>query len=99
MVGDNDQVRGLASYFPAQNAGAAARAGPERFMRLSAMTPRADPALHALGALMHEKQFGQAPRLVAADAGFFSMRNEVEAHGRGVKQVAVPNLSTKKCRA
>jgi IS5 family transposase len=44
---------------------------------------------------VHQKQFGQVPRLVAADAGFFSMRNETEAHGRGVKQVAVPNLSTK----
>jgi IS5 family transposase len=44
---------------------------------------------------VHQKQFGQAPRLIAADAGFFSMRNEAEAHSRGVKQVAVPNLSTK----
>ncbi len=44
---------------------------------------------------MHQKQFGQAPRLVAADAGFFSMHNETEAHGRGVKHVAVPNPSTK----
>jgi IS5 family transposase len=44
---------------------------------------------------VHQKQFGHVPRLVAADAGFFSMRNETEAHGRGVKQVAVPNLSTK----
>ena len=50
---------------------------------------------------VHEKQFGQAPRLVAADAGFFSMSNEVEAHRRGVKQVAIPNLSTKsaECKA
>jgi IS5 family transposase len=44
---------------------------------------------------VHQKQFGQVPRLVAADAGFFSMRNEADAHGRGVKRVAVPNLSTK----
>jgi len=44
---------------------------------------------------VHQKQFGQVPRLVAADAGFFSMRNEAEAHARGVNQVAVPNLSTK----
>ena len=43
----------------------------------------------------HQKQFGRVPRLLAADAGFFSMRNEAEAHGRGVKRVAVPNLSTK----
>lgn len=44
---------------------------------------------------VHQKQFGQAPSLVAADAGFFPMHNEAEAHRRGVKQVAVPNLSTK----
>jgi transposase, IS5 family len=44
---------------------------------------------------VHQKQFGHAPRMVAADAGFFSMRNETEAHARGVKRVAVPNLSTK----
>jgi IS5 family transposase len=44
---------------------------------------------------VHQRQFGQSPRLVAADAGFFSKRNEAEAHGRGVKQVAVSNLSTK----
>jgi IS5 family transposase len=44
---------------------------------------------------VHQKQFGQAPHLVAADAGFYSMRNEAEAHSRGVKQVAVPYLSTK----
>ena len=35
------------------------------------------------------------PRLVTADAGFFSARNEAAAHERGVKRVAIPNLSTK----
>ena len=44
---------------------------------------------------VHQTQFGRVPRLVAADAGFFSMRNEAEAHGRGVTRVAVPNLNTK----
>jgi transposase, IS5 family len=48
------------------------------------------PALQA-----HERQFGQPPRLVAADAGFFSARNEAAAHERGVKRVAIPNLGTK----
>ena len=44
---------------------------------------------------VHEQQFGHAPRLVTADAGFFSNRNEVNAHERGVKRVAIPNLGTK----
>jgi IS5 family transposase len=44
---------------------------------------------------IHAQQFGQAPRLVTADAGFFSTRNEAAAHERGVKRVAIPNLSTK----
>jgi IS5 family transposase len=44
---------------------------------------------------VHEQQFGRPPRLVTADAGFFSARNEAAAHERGVKRVAIPNLSTK----
>ena len=44
---------------------------------------------------IHEKQFGRVPRLVAADAGFFSARNEAAAHERGVKRVSIPNLSSK----
>jgi transposase, IS5 family len=44
---------------------------------------------------IHEQLFGQVPRLVTADAGFFSARNEAVAHERGVKRVAIPNLSTK----
>lgn len=44
---------------------------------------------------VHEQQFGQPPRLVTADAGFFSARNEEAARQRGVKRVAIPNLSTK----
>ena len=44
---------------------------------------------------VHEQQFGHAPRLVTADAGFFSARNEANAHERGVKRVAIPNLGTK----
>lgn len=45
---------------------------------------------------LHEQQFGRAPRLVTADAGFFSTRNEANAHERGVKRVAIPNLGTKR---
>ena len=44
---------------------------------------------------IHEQQFGKVPRLVTADAGFFSARNEAIAHQRGVKRVAIPNLGTK----
>jgi transposase, IS5 family len=44
---------------------------------------------------VHEQQFGQVPRLVAADAGFFSACNEAVAHERGVKRVAIPSFNTK----
>jgi IS5 family transposase len=43
----------------------------------------------------HDRQLGRVPRTVAADAGFYSARNEVAAQQLGVKQVAVPNYSTK----
>jgi IS5 family transposase len=43
----------------------------------------------------HERQLGRIPRTVAADAGFYSARNEAAAQEMGVKQVAVPNYSTK----
>ena len=43
----------------------------------------------------HERQFGRPPRLVTADEGFFSMRNEAAAHARGVKRVAIPNRCTR----
>ncbi len=45
--------------------------------------------------LVHEQQFGRPPRLVTADAGFFSARNESDTRERGVKRIAIPNLSTK----
>lgn len=43
----------------------------------------------------HQQQFGRAPHLVAADAGFFSAANETAAEQMGVKRVAIPNRSTK----
>ncbi|MCP5115937.1 MAG: ISNCY family transposase [bacterium] len=43
----------------------------------------------------HQRQLDRVPRTVAADAGFFSARNEKTAEQMGVKQVAVPNYSTK----
>ena len=33
--------------------------------------------------------------MITADAGFFSIRNEANAHERGVKRVAIPHLGTK----
>ena len=44
---------------------------------------------------VHEQQFGRVPRLLTADAGFFSARNEAVAHERGVKRVSIPNLGSK----
>jgi IS5 family transposase len=44
---------------------------------------------------LHEQLLGRTPRLVAADAAFYSARNEAAAHARGVKRVAIPNRSTK----
>jgi len=44
---------------------------------------------------VHQQQFGRPPRLVTADAGFFSARNEAAARERGVKRIAIPNPSTK----
>ena len=42
----------------------------------------------------HQRTFGQAPRLLAADAGYYSQADEEGAHARGVKYVSVPNRST-----
>jgi IS5 family transposase len=43
----------------------------------------------------HEKALGCIPRLMAADAAFFSAKNEAAAHDRGVKWVCIPSRSTK----
>jgi transposase, IS5 family len=44
---------------------------------------------------LHEQLLGRTPRLVTADAAFYSHSNETAAHARGVKRVAIPNRSTK----
>jgi len=44
---------------------------------------------------MHATMLGRVPHLVAADAGFYSAKNESAAHARGVKRVCIPNRSTK----
>lgn len=43
----------------------------------------------------HQRLMGRTPDLVAADAGFFSAKNEEAAQERGVKRISVPNRSTK----
>jgi IS5 family transposase len=48
------------------------------------------PAIEA-----HQERLGRAPHLVAADAAFYSARNEAPAKAKGVKRVYVPNRSTK----
>jgi IS5 family transposase len=48
------------------------------------------PAVNA-----HREQFGEVPRLVAADAAFFSQANENALHELGVQRVAVPNRNTR----
>jgi Transposase domain (DUF772)/Transposase DDE domain len=44
----------------------------------------------------HQAKLGRAPRLVAADAAFYSGRNEAAAKAMGVKRVCIPNRSTKR---
>jgi IS5 family transposase len=53
----------------------------------------ADLLLPALAA--HTQTFGQVPRLVAADAAFYSAANEAAAHALGVTRVCIPNAATK----
>jgi IS5 family transposase len=43
----------------------------------------------------HQTLLGRMPRLVAADAAFYSARNEAAAKAKGVKRVCIPNRSTK----
>jgi IS5 family transposase len=43
----------------------------------------------------HQALLGRVPRLVAADAAFYSARNEAAAKAKGIKRVCIPNRSTK----
>jgi IS5 family transposase len=43
----------------------------------------------------HQARLGCTPRLVAADAAFYSAKNEKAAKAKGVKRVCIPNRSTK----
>jgi IS5 family transposase len=43
----------------------------------------------------HRTVLGRVPHLVAADAAFYSAKNEAAAKAQGVKRVCIPNRSTK----
>jgi IS5 family transposase len=43
----------------------------------------------------HQARLGRTPHLVAADAGFYSAKNEAAAKAKGIKRVCIPNRSTK----
>ena len=43
----------------------------------------------------HQAKLGRTPRLVAADAAFYSAKNEAAAIAKGIKRVCIPNRSTK----
>jgi IS5 family transposase len=43
----------------------------------------------------HQTLLGRAPHLAAADAAFYSAKNEAAAKAKGVKRVCIPNRSTK----
>jgi IS5 family transposase len=44
---------------------------------------------------IHQATLGRTPHLVAADAAFYSGKNEAAAKAKGVKRVCIPNRSTK----
>jgi IS5 family transposase len=43
----------------------------------------------------HRAMLGRVPHMVAADAAFYSAKNEAAAEAQGVKRVCIPNRSTK----
>jgi transposase, IS5 family len=44
---------------------------------------------------VHEAKLGCIPRLIAADAGFSSAKNDAAAKAKGVKRVCIPNYNSK----
>ena len=44
---------------------------------------------------IHAAKLGRIPRLVAADAGFYSGQNQAAAKAKGVKRVCIPDHGTK----
>jgi IS5 family transposase len=54
-----------------------------------------DSALLVDAVEIHRQQTGSLPRIVAADAGFYSQANEKELQEMGVKNISVPNRNTR----
>jgi transposase, IS5 family len=54
-----------------------------------------DSALLVNAVEIHKQQTGSTPRIVTADAGFYSQANEKMLHEMGVKNVSVPNRNTR----
>lgn len=54
-----------------------------------------DSALLVPAVEQHQRQFGRPPRMVAADTGFYSLKNERTIQAMGVRRVVVPSRSTK----
>jgi IS5 family transposase len=54
-----------------------------------------DSALLVNAVEIHARQMDSAPRIVAADAGFYSQANEKRLEEIGVKNVSVPNRNTR----
>jgi IS5 family transposase len=54
-----------------------------------------DSALLMDAVEIHQQQTGSLPRIVAADAGFYSQANEKELQAMGVNNVSVPNRNTR----
>jgi N-terminal domain of anti-restriction factor ArdC/Transposase DDE domain len=44
---------------------------------------------------LHQTKLGRTPHLIAADAAFYSRRNEAAAKQRGVKRLCIPNHASK----
>jgi len=54
-----------------------------------------DSALLVNAVEIHARQMASVPRIVAADAGFYSQANEKRLEEMGVKNVSVPNRNTR----
>ncbi|MDQ1388233.1 MAG: transposase, family [Acidobacteriaceae bacterium] len=55
----------------------------------------ADSTLLLSSIEVHQQRLGRIPRLVAADAGFYSRENEKAGQALGVQWMSVPNKNTK----
>lgn len=55
----------------------------------------ADSDLLVRSVEIHKEQTGKVPRIVAADAGFYSQANEKALQAMGVKNVSVPSRNTR----